>query len=328
MIRQRPLGATGQTISEIGFGGGNVGGLLIRGDPSEQVRAVERAIELGITYFDTAAQYGDGLSEQNLGRALRELKADVLVGTKINVRSEDLAAGPARVRSLFEAGLARLSRDVVDVLFYHGQIRRDVAAGERGLTVRQVTGPLLDSFRELRRQGRVRFLGFTGLGDTEAVIEAMQPGAFDVFHCYFNGVNPSAGYSMPPTFEPQNLGGMIDRAAAVGMGVFAIRILAAGALAGEAPRHPIAGGTGGTLVSGTDYSEDVRAAERLRPVAEELGISLAELGIRFALSKREVATALVGISSVEQVEYAARAAEAGPLPADVVERIVAMAGAG
>lgn len=325
-MRRRALGRTGIEVSEIGFGCGNVGGLLIRGAPRDQVRAVERALELGITYFDTAAQYGDGLSEQNLGRALAELHANVLVGTKINVGRADLARGPARLRELYEAGLRRLGRDGVDVLFYHGRVRAAPTADPRALTPEEVMGPLLDAFRAFREAGRVRLLGFTGLGDTEAILHVLQPGGFDVFHCYFNAVNPSAGFPVPPAFGPQDLGLMLDRAEAAGIGGFAIRVLAAGALAGEAERHPLAGGTGGALVAGTEYSSDAARAQRLRPLAAELGCSLAELAIRFALSKSAIACALVGFSNLEQIELAARAAEAGPLPPDAVARIVRLAG--
>lgn len=325
LMNQRLLGSTGQAISEISFGCGSVGGLMIRGEHQEQVRAVERAIELGITYFDTAAAYGDGVSEENLGRVLHEFGANVLVGTKLRLGPADLAAGHDRVQSLFDASLSRLDRDHVDILYYHGRIRREgLADGEArgGLTPSEVLGPLLDSFRAFREASRVRFLGFTGLGDTDAVLEVIRAAAFDVLHCYFSAVNPSAGYPVPPTFPPQNMDCMIDRAAAVGMGALAIRILAAGALAGGPDRHPLAGGTGGVLVAGADYESDVQRADRLRPLSEELGISLPELAIRFALAKRELATVLVGVSAIEQVEFAARAAAAGPLPPGVVERIV------
>jgi aryl-alcohol dehydrogenase-like predicted oxidoreductase len=333
-MRQRMLGRTGQMVSEIAFGCGNVGGLLIRGDQREQVRAVERAIEHGITYFDTAAGYGDGVSEQSLGRALAELNADVMVGTKLQLGPDDLAAGSGHIRRLFEASLSRLGRKSVDILYYHGRIRRSgqgterPGRPERALAADQVLGPLLDVFHEFRRDGQVRFLGFTGLGDTDAVLEAIQPDAYDVMHCYFSAVNPSAGHPVSTAYQPQNLGGMLDRAATVGMGVLAIRILAAGAAAGATPRHPIAGGTGGTLISGTDYDADVERAERLRPIADELGISLPELAIRFALSKPELSTALVGISSVDQVDFAVRAADVGPLPPAIVERIVLAADEG
>jgi aryl-alcohol dehydrogenase-like predicted oxidoreductase len=115
---------------------------------------------------------------------------------------------------------------------------------------------------------------------------------------------------------------MIDRAAEAGMNALAIRILAAGALGGVVERHPLAGGTGGTLISGTDYEADVSRADRLRPIASELGASLPELAIRFALSKPGIASTLVGFSSLEQIDTACRAADAGPLADEVVQRIV------
>ena len=63
---------------------------MVRGEPAEQRAAVARAIEGGITYFDTAAQYGEGRSEENLGRVLRELGADVLVGTKVRLAPDEV----------------------------------------------------------------------------------------------------------------------------------------------------------------------------------------------------------------------------------------------
>ena len=66
-MEYRLLGRTGLKVSEIGFGCGNIGGLIIRGSFEEQLEAVRIALDLGINYFDTAPSYGDGLSETNLG---------------------------------------------------------------------------------------------------------------------------------------------------------------------------------------------------------------------------------------------------------------------
>jgi len=321
-MEQRLLGRTGQSISGIGFGCGNQAGLLVRGDPREQVRVIARAIELGITYFDTAAQYGNGLSEQNLGRALSELKAShVLVGTKLQFGQPDVAAGPGRIRELFEASLNRLGREGVDILFYHGRITLG-AGRERSLNVADLLGPVLDAFRSFRTEGRVRFLGFTGLGETVATAAAVKPDAFDVFHCYYSAVNPSAGFDVPATFGQQDFGGLLQRAGDAGMGVFAIRIMAAGALAGAVERHPLASRDGAPLIAGVNYDADADHAERLRPVADELHITLPELAIRFALSQPRVSCALVGFSDDAQLEEGARAAAAGPLPTQAIERIV------
>jgi aryl-alcohol dehydrogenase-like predicted oxidoreductase len=322
-IDLRPLGTTGQAISALGFGCGNQAGLLVRGEPRDQLRIIARAVELGVTYFDTAAQYGNGLSEQNLGRALNELKpAGILVGTKLQFGRPDVAAGPARIRQLFEASLGRLRREAVDVLFYHGRLTLG-EGGERSLNTADMLGPVLDVFRAFREEGRVRFLGFTGLGETAATARVVETGAFDVFHCYLSAVNPSAGFPVPAGFGQQDFDGLLAKAAAAGMGAFAIRIMAAGALAGEVERHPLASREGAPLIAGVDYAADARQAERLRPLAGELGISLPELAVRFALSVPGVSCALIGISDEAQLDESARAAAAGPLPPDALQRIVA-----
>src|SRR5262249_46875483 len=114
-MEYRTLGRTGLRVSALGFGCGNIGGLMIRGTPAERERAVARAIDLGINYFDTAASYGDGQSEENLGRAIRALNARVLIGTKVRV--PDVAASElpdAIVRGL-EESLRRLGRERVDL---------------------------------------------------------------------------------------------------------------------------------------------------------------------------------------------------------------------
>ena len=89
-MEMRVFGRSGMRISILGFGCGAVGGLMVRGDPADQERAIARALEAGVNYFDTAVQYGDGASEKNLGRVLKRLKpADAVVGTKVRIKSAD-----------------------------------------------------------------------------------------------------------------------------------------------------------------------------------------------------------------------------------------------
>jgi len=85
MMELRPLGRTGVRVSALGFGCGAVGGLMVSAEPGERLRAVSAALEAGVNYFDTAPSYGDGVSERNLGSALRELGAidEVVIGTKV-----------------------------------------------------------------------------------------------------------------------------------------------------------------------------------------------------------------------------------------------------
>src|SRR6201993_2499038 len=96
MMERRKLGRTGLEVSALGYGAGAVGGLFTKGDAADQERAVARAIEAGINYFDTAALYGNGESEKNLGRVLKALKANVVLGTKVRLSAAhraDIAKG-------------------------------------------------------------------------------------------------------------------------------------------------------------------------------------------------------------------------------------------
>src|SRR5882724_11434768 len=97
---QRVLGRTGAKLSVLGFGCGAVGGLMVRGAKPDQERAVARALERGINYFDTAAAYGDGESEKNLGRVLKTLRPEIVLGTKFTILPEEAGQiGAAVTRS-------------------------------------------------------------------------------------------------------------------------------------------------------------------------------------------------------------------------------------
>src|ERR1700682_5832934 len=91
-MEQRVFGRSGMRVSILGFGCGAVGGLMVRGDPADQERAIAMALDAGGNYFDTAVQYGNGKSEENLGRALKTLNpADAIVGTKVGLPPSDFA---------------------------------------------------------------------------------------------------------------------------------------------------------------------------------------------------------------------------------------------
>jgi L-galactose dehydrogenase/L-glyceraldehyde 3-phosphate reductase len=326
-MEQRDLGKSGLKISALGFGCGSVGGLMVRGDPVEQKRAVGQAIEAGITYFDTAASYGDGRSEENLGRTLRELSAlnRVAVGTKIRLTVADLVDPTASIRRAFQQGLQRLGMDSVNRLQLHGRIALEQPASDSALGLEHVIGDVAEGFKTMVKEGLVRQIGFTGLGDTVALREVALSGDFDSVQCYFNALNPSAGFS-GYSGGGQDFDGLINTAAAAGLSVLVIRALAAGALTADPLRHPVAGRTGGVLVKGNEYDADVERAHFLAPLSQELGLEgPLELGLRFALSKPGVSSVLVGFSDQAQLESALRWAERGPLPEDAIRRIVEIA---
>src|SRR5216684_4943280 len=110
-METRTLGKTGLKVSLLGFGCGAVGGLMVRGEQADQERAIARALELGINYIDTAPLYGNGESERNLGRVLKALKPDIVLGTKVRLVAGDRGQVGAAIERELEGSLRRLGRD-------------------------------------------------------------------------------------------------------------------------------------------------------------------------------------------------------------------------
>jgi aryl-alcohol dehydrogenase-like predicted oxidoreductase len=321
-MEQRALGATGLQVSALGFGCGAVGGLMVRGAAADQRQSVSRALDAGITYFDTAALYGNGASEENLGRVMRELGTwqRVVVGTKVRLPSGEPGWASGAVRASLEASLRRLGRSDVDVFHLHNPV--GLVATDGGLLdLETVLGEVAAALEEVKTAGLARHVGFTGLGDSTAVRQVLMSEPFETVQAYFNALNPSAGYTGHSGGQ-QDFEGLIDTAALAGRGVIVIRVLAAGAASGVREREVNAGDPGGAI-GGSEYADDVARASRLTEVARDLGMeSPVELALRFGLTKRGVSTVLVGFSTLDHLEQAIRFTERGPLPAGAVRRVL------
>src|SRR3984885_16359569 len=138
-MEMRVYGRTGMQLSVLGFGCGAVGGLMVRGDPRDQERAIARALAVGVNYFDTAVAYGDGESEKNLGRILQSLKpANAVVGTKVRLPSAAFGRIADTGAKSLEESLSRLRRDQVDIFHLHNPITE--TGGGEALSVGQVLG--------------------------------------------------------------------------------------------------------------------------------------------------------------------------------------------
>ncbi|MBI1893167.1 MAG: aldo/keto reductase [Candidatus Rokubacteria bacterium] len=203
-MEYRILGKTGLRVSALGFGCGNVGGLMVRGAPAERERAVARAIELGINYFDTAPLYGDGLSEQHLGQALKALKASVYVGTKFRLDAGDMRDVPGAIARSAEASLRRLGMERVDLLQLHNPIGGQRREGSPG--VPDVLQEVVPALQRLQQQGKTRFFGITALGETPALHRVIDAGVIDTAQVCYNLLNPSAGAEVPAGFPAQDFG--------------------------------------------------------------------------------------------------------------------------
>src|SRR5215469_8657678 len=322
-METRTLGRTGLKVSVLGFGCGAVGGLMVRGNPADQERAVAHAIELGINYFDTAAMYGDGQSERNLGRVIKSLKPEILVGTKVRVPASEKSRIEAAVTSSLEASLQRLQLERVDLFQLHNHITREGRGGD--LTPEIVLGEVVPAFERLREQGKTRFYGITAVGDTPALHEVADARVFDTAQVAYNVLNPSAGSAVAAGYPAHNFGNLFAHTRAASIGVIAIRVLAAGALSGVETRHPLGSPSVEPIGSGSAYRIDVERARRLEPLVREgHADSLIELAVRFVISHDAASTALVGYSTLDHLEYAAVAVNKGPLPQETLDRIAAL----
>ena len=321
-MNYRKFGNTGIEVSEIGFGCGDVGGLMVRCEHTYQVRAVARAMELGINYFDTASRYGGGQSETNLGRVLKELSAEVYVGTKYSLGEADPNDLKAGVIQSVEASLKRLGREQVDLIQLHDRISSQTDVSVRAITVSDVLGEVREALEVLKFQGKVRFYGMTGVGEPKGIHEVVASGLVSTVQTVYNLINASAGAAAPAGFDMPDYARLIDLSAEKNVGVIVIRVLAAGALTGTSVRHPVAVQTVAPIGSGRDFQQDESRARQFAFIVDEgFAGDMPEASIRFALSNPGVSTVLVGYSDLEHLEKSVQYAAKGPLPAEALARL-------
>ena len=319
-MHRRKLGRTGLEISVLGFGAGAVGGLMTKGAAADQERAIARAVDQGINYIDTASIYGDGESERNLGRVLKALKPNIVLGTKVRLKAADRKRIAAFVAESMDASLKRLDRDHVDLFQLHNPLVATDADDHMAIDI--ALNDVVPALQALVKAGKTRFIGFSGVGETPALLKAVESRSFDTMQVVYNALNPSAGGPMPKGAPGQDYGRALERTKANDMGTIVIRALAGGALAGTAERHPLAMQVVPPIGSAPDFSGDVARAKTLEPlVHESSSSSLAEMAQRFVISNPNVTTMLVGYSTLDQLDQAIAAVAKGPLPPEVLKRI-------
>lgn len=313
----RPLGNTGINVSVVSFGCGPVSGLMTGEDRPRRIETVRTAIDAGVNWFDTAATYGAGSSETQLGDALRELGAAerVHVATKVRLLPEELGDIAAAVRASFSASLRRLGLPRVTLLQLHNSVTRRRGDLHTSLTSADVLKPggVLEAFEALRDEGLVAHLGLTGLGHAESLREVIDGGRFATLQIEYNILNPSAGRAMPLAWTENDYGQVFENCRRQGVGAFAIRVYAGGALAGQSPSaHTLT-----TKFFPLDLYE--RDRDRAAALAARLpaAMPLREAALRFAISDPRVTSALIGFGHADEVAEAVRHAAAGALPEGV-----------
>lgn len=191
-IPARLIGATGMQVSVLGFGGLQIGDYWVRMSEEDAYHSVRMAFEAGVTYFDTAPQYGNGLSEHRLGHALRGLPRDrFVVSTKVGrylVPEDDAVVADSRFRGLpfrkvydlsydatmrgFEQSLHRLGMSRIDLLFIHDLDPHQLGDSYEQKFREGVEG-CYRALEELRAQKMIRGIG-AGLNDAGAAIRLIE----------------------------------------------------------------------------------------------------------------------------------------------------------
>jgi aryl-alcohol dehydrogenase-like predicted oxidoreductase len=297
-MHHRILGRTGLSVSELGFGSLFTSSLGPGFEDSK--RAVYRALDLGINFFDTAPAYAN--SEEILGRILAGIKAPIILSTKLGGRPQPFDPRDARqLRASVTESLRLLHREVIDVLIVHEPDRPQQY--DWWSDPERVGGPVAEVIDELMQAGIVRYCGVGGTTCAE-MAHCIRSGRFDVVLTAFNysALFREATHEVLPEAAARNLGVMLGS------------VLHQGAL-------------------GRRYDDVVRAkpAWLSKPRQEqllawyrfldELGMSPVELGLRFALSNGDISTVLIGPKTAAQVEESVAAAAKGPLLADVLGRL-------
>src|SRR3981189_1752810 len=318
-MRKAFFGRVGVEISELAFGGGVTGGILINADEATRCNALRRAVAAGVNWIDTAPVYGNGASEAAIGRHLQSLVPQPYVSTKVRLEAEDIGdiAG-ANERGLTQS-LERLQSDWVALFQLHNHLGHGV--GERiALSPDQVLGPggVADTFHRLNPAGLIHRCGITAAGDTQACLEVIHSGRFDAAQVYYNAINPSAAWRrVPPGWKGgQDFCGLLAACFHHNMGVLNIRPLAGGLLgSSERPERLF------VMTADTDLDNEMRCAAAVRAAVGDVRGAPAQAALRFVLGNRELATRVIGITSIDQLNEAIEAVALGPLPSAAISKL-------
>jgi aryl-alcohol dehydrogenase-like predicted oxidoreductase len=313
-MRYRTFGRTNIRVSQLVFGGGWVGGVLIHQDDDTKRHTLKRAMEAGINWVDTAPMYGKGQSEQALGWLLREVPTQPHLSTKVYLDTSKLADIAGQVERSVQESLRRLQRDSVDVLLLHNLIEADGTPNAVTLDHVLGAGGAAEALDRVRKQGAARWIGFTALGDAVAVRTAAESGRFDAAQVYYNMLNPSSARPMPPQWSGHDFSGLIAACRAQGTAVMAIRVFAAGVLATDV-RH----GREVVVTQDSDVAAEERRARAAFAVLGDRHGTRAQTALRYVLANPDLACAIIGLAEPGQLEEALAGEAMGPLPEEAMQ---------
>ena len=292
-MHYRKLGSTGLEVSEVGYGAWGIGkDAWLGAKDDESVRALHKAIDLGLNFIDTALAYGEGHSERLVGRVVKEREETVYVATKIppmnriwpapSGLSPDEVFPGSYVRECTEQSLKNLGFETIDVQQFH--VWQDEWVGE---------GDWLEAVEELKGEGKIRFFGVS-INDhqPENAVGLIETGVVDTVQVIYNVFDQSPEDELLPLCQER------------GVGVIVRVPFDEGALTGRiTPETEFEEGD-----FRNEYFKDDRKREvyeRVQSIADDLGAEedrLPEIALRYVLSHPAVSTVIPGMRSVRNVE--------------------------
>ncbi|BAS26691.1 aldo/keto reductase [Limnochorda pilosa] len=311
-MNHRRLGRTALQVSEIGYGAWGIGkSMWIGAQDDESLRALHRAIELGVNFIDTALVYGDGHSEQLVGQVVRDHAETIYVATKVPPKNGEWPARagvPAEeafpgdhVRASAEQSLRNLGMEAVDLLQLH--VWSDEWVGR---------GDWLEAVQRLKEEGKIRFFGVS-INDHQPwnALKLIETGVVDTVQVIYNIFDQSPEDELFPACQRHDVGVIV-------------RVpLDEGGLTGKiTPETTFPHGDFRTHYFRGDRKREVQ--QRVERIAADLGITVEEVpeaALRFTLSHPSVSTVIPGMRSVRNVERNSAAGDGKGLPPAQVERL-------
>jgi len=310
-LHYRTLGKTGWQISTVGYGAWGIGGKQwLGGNDDESVRALRRAIDLGLNFIDTALAYGDGHSERLVGQVVRDTPKKIYVATKVPPKNRIWPA---------QKGVP------ISEVFPYEYIIECARESHRNLDL-----PMIDllqlhvwnpewindddwkrAFDDLKASGKVSAVGVS-INDhqPDSALELIRTGLIDTVQVIYNIFDQSPERNLFPLCQTENIG------------VLARVPLDEGALTGNI--------TPSTTFPPGDFREFYFKGDRKQQVVEHVealrrdlppGANLADTALRFCISHPAVTTVIPGMRSVHHAESNVGLSDQGPLPADTLAKL-------
>jgi aryl-alcohol dehydrogenase-like predicted oxidoreductase len=308
-VNYRKLGRTGLEVSEVGYGAwGIAGDAWLGAKDEESLKALNRAVDLGLNFIDTALAYGEGHSERLVGKIVAERDETIHVATKVPPKNRvwpapsglhpDEAFPGDYVRECTERSLENLGFEAIDVQQFH--VWQDEWLGE---------GDWQEAVEDLKGEGKIRHFGVS-INDHQPAnaIRLIESGLVDTVQVIYNVFDQSP--------EDELLPACLEH----GVGVIVRVPFDEGALTGAiTPETTFDEGDFRNHYFRGDRKEQVQ--ERVRAIVSELGVTedeIAEVALRYILSHPAVSTVIPGMRSVRNVERNMRVADGEGLPEDQV----------